>query len=202
MHILWLNNECRQVQNKYIVFLGILIDSVSMTVRFDLISSKSIRIELEVYLNILLTDKQLEIQDIRPICGKFNWFAEVVTSCWTIFDTTSPLIASINLLRVDLQCWIALLSSYCRNGILPPPWYIGFFQSRVWLETHTQCMWFNLMDMSTFTSTYISSNATEVHYISKRWDGILKDSRNSIYFELRSLSDFLDNSLGLHHPMA
>jgi hypothetical protein len=52
-----------------------------MTVRFDLISSKSIRIELEVYLNILLTDKQLEIQDIRPICGKFNWFAEVVTSC-------------------------------------------------------------------------------------------------------------------------
>ena len=53
-----------------------------MTVRFDLISAKSICIELEVYLNILLTDKQLEIQDIRPICGKFNWFAEVVTSCW------------------------------------------------------------------------------------------------------------------------
>lgn len=32
-----------------IVFLGILIDSVSMTVRFDPISAKSFRIELEVY---------------------------------------------------------------------------------------------------------------------------------------------------------
>ena len=63
-----------------IVFLGILIDSVSMTVRFDPIAAKSFRIELEVYLNILLADKHLDIQDIRPICGKLNWFAELVQS--------------------------------------------------------------------------------------------------------------------------
>ena len=38
-----------------------------MTVRFDPISAKSFRIELEVYMNILLADKHLDIQDIRPI---------------------------------------------------------------------------------------------------------------------------------------
>ena len=94
-----------------IVFLGILIDSVSMTERFDPISVKSFRIELEVYLNILLADNHLEIQDIRPICGKLNWFAELVqsgrmhiTSCSNYlrhYKCSYP--ASMNLLRMDLQ---------------------------------------------------------------------------------------------------
>ena len=87
---MWLYNECRQVQVRPADSLsGILIDSVSITVHFDPISAKSFRIELEAYLNILLADKHIEIQDNLPICGKLNWFAELVqsgrmhiTSCW------------------------------------------------------------------------------------------------------------------------
>jgi hypothetical protein len=37
-------------------------------------------------------------------------------------------------------------------------------------------------------------NATEVHHVSKHWDGTLEDKSNSMYFELRSLSDFLDET--------
>ena len=75
-------NPAKFKYGQHIVFLGILIDSISMTVRFDPISAKSFRIELEVYLAILLADKHLTIQDIRPICGKLNWFAELVQSRW------------------------------------------------------------------------------------------------------------------------
>jgi hypothetical protein len=47
---LWLYNGDIFKYGQQIVFLGILIDSASMTVRFDPISAKSFHIELEVYL--------------------------------------------------------------------------------------------------------------------------------------------------------
>ena len=82
-------NASKFKYGQQIVFLGILIDSVTMTVRFDPISAKSFRIELQVHLNALLVNKHLDFHCIRPICGKLNWFAELVqsgrlhiTSCW------------------------------------------------------------------------------------------------------------------------
>ena len=51
------------------------------------------------------------------------------------------------------------------NVIPPPPWFIESFQPRVWLRTHTQCMWSNLMrlvpmDMDTFTPTSTQPRST------------------------------------------
>jgi len=185
-----------------IVFLGILIESVSMTVRFDPISAKSFRIELEVYLNILLADKHLDIQDIRPICGKLNWFAELVqsgrmhiTSCWNYlrhYKSSYP--ASMNLLRMDLQWWIALLSSWERDSSTTLVYRILSAES---LARDPQSVYVVQSDASgTDGYGYFHSylNATEVHYVSKRWDGTLEDKSNSMYFELRSLSDFLDET--------
>jgi len=37
-------------------------------------------------------------------------------------------------------------------------------------------------------------NDTEIHYVSKRWDGSLEDPCNLMCFELRFLSDFLDTT--------
>ena len=65
-------NATKFKYGQQIVFLGIRIDSISMAVQFDPISAKSFRIELEVYLAILIPDKHLAIQDIRPICGQLN----------------------------------------------------------------------------------------------------------------------------------
>ena len=120
-------NAAKFKYGQQIVFLGILIDSISMTVRFDPISAKSFRIELEVYLAILLADKHLAIQDIRPICGKLNWFAELVQSgrmhimsCWNylrFYKSSYP--ASMNILRSDLQWWIALLSEWEKDTFTP-----------------------------------------------------------------------------------
>ena len=82
-------NASKFKYDQQVVFLGILIDSVTMTVRIDPIAAKSFRIELQVHLNVLLANKHFDFHCIRPICGKLNWFAELlqsgrlhITSCW------------------------------------------------------------------------------------------------------------------------
>jgi len=120
-------NATKFKYGQQIVFLGILIDSVTMTVRFDSISAKSFRIELQVYLNLLLVNKHLDFHCIRPICGKLNWFAELVqsgrlhiTSCWNylrFYRSSYP--ASMNRLRQDFQWWIALLLEWERDTSSP-----------------------------------------------------------------------------------
>ena len=116
-------NAAKFKYGQQVVFLGILIDSVTMTVRFDPISAKSFRIELQVHLNVLLSNKHLDFHCIRPICGKLNWFAELVqsgrlhiTSCWNylrFYRSSYP--ASMNQLRQDFQWWIALLMEWERD---------------------------------------------------------------------------------------
>lgn len=95
-------NASKFKYGQQIVFLGIHIDSITMTVRFDPIAAKSFRIKLQVYLNF---------HCIRAIRGKLNWFAELVqsgrlhiSSCldYLRFHKSSyP--ASMNLLRLDFQ---------------------------------------------------------------------------------------------------
>ena len=64
----------------FILFLGILIDSTTMTVRMDVVVANSFRLELEIYLGMLIAGKHLDYHLIRPICGKLNWFAEILQS--------------------------------------------------------------------------------------------------------------------------
>ena len=71
-------NEAKFKSGQQIIFLGILIDSVTMTIRFDPVSAKSFRVKLQVYFDILLDNKHLDINLVRLICGKLNWCAEVV----------------------------------------------------------------------------------------------------------------------------
>jgi hypothetical protein len=51
-----------------------------MTVCIDAVVAKSFRLELEIYLVVLIGDKHLDYYLIRPICGKLNWFAEILQS--------------------------------------------------------------------------------------------------------------------------
>ena len=84
-----------------------------MTIRFDSISAKGFRVELQVYFDILSDNKHLDINIVRPICGKLNWYAEIVQSgrihiqsFWNYFrhhKRSYP--ASMIQLKKDIQWW-------------------------------------------------------------------------------------------------
>ena len=113
-------NDAKFKSGQQIVFLGILIDSVTMTIRFDSVSAKGFRVELQVYFDILLDNKHLDINIVRPICGKLNWYAEIVQSgrihiqsFWNYFrhhKRSYP--ASMIQLKKDMQWWLQLLTSW------------------------------------------------------------------------------------------
>ena len=106
-----------------VLFLGLLIDSTTMTVRIEAVVAKSFRIELEIYLRILIGGKHLDHHLIRPICGKLNWFAEIlqsgrlhIHSFWNYlkhYKASYP--ASMNQLRSDIQWW-AINKGNCKNS--------------------------------------------------------------------------------------
>jgi len=142
---------------------------------------------------ILLADKHLAIQDIRPICCKHNWFAELVqsgrmhiTSCWNYLRFhKSSYPASMNILRSDLQWWIALLSEWEKDTSTPLVYKILSADS---LARDPHSMYIVQSDASGvdgFGYFHSYLNDSEVHYVSKRWDGSLEDPCNSMCFELR-----------------
>ena len=196
-------NASKFKYGQQIVFLGILIDSVTMTVRFDPISAKSFRIELQVHLNALLANKHLDFHCIRPICGKLNWFAELVqsgrlhiTSCWNylrFYRSSYP--ASMNQLRQNFQWWIALFLEWERDTSSPLVYRI---LSADTLSRDPKSIYVVQSDASgTDGYGYYHSylNSKDLQYVSKRWDGSLDYPDNSMWFELRSLVDFLEEKL-------
>ena len=195
-------NASKFKYGQQVVFLGILIDSVTMTVRFDPIAAKSFRIELQLHLNVLLANKHLDFHCIRPICGKLNWFAELVqsgrlhiTSCWNylrFYRSSYP--ASMNQLRQDFQWWIALLLEWERDTSSPLVYRI---LSADTLSRDPASVYVVQSDASgTDGYGYYHSylNSKDLQYVSKRWDGSLDYPDNSMWFELRSLSDFLEET--------
>ena len=195
-------NASKFKYGQLIVFLGILIDSVTMTVRFDPTAANSFRIELQVYLDVLLANRQLDFHCIRPICGKLNWFAELVqsgrlhiTSCWNYLQFhKSSYPASMNQLRLDFQWWIALLMEWERDVSTPLVFRILSAETLARDPTSIYVVQSDASGTDGFGYYHSYLNATDVHYVSKRWDGALYHPDNSMYFELRSLADFVDDT--------
>ena len=189
-------------KNKYgqqVLFLGLLIDSTTMTVRIEAVVAKSFRIELEIYLGILISGKHLDHHLIRPICGKLNWFAEIlqsgrlhIHSFWNYlkhYKASYP--ASMNQLRSDIQWWIAILLSWedgqssglvfriiSSETLLSNPAAIYVIQSDA-----------SGTDGFGYFHSYLQSDS--IHYVSKSWEQPLEDPNNSMLFELYALLDYL-----------
>lgn len=62
------------------VLLGVLLDTTTMTMRFDATQAQGTRILLEQQLTIIAGNKHPDTTIIRHICGKLNWYAEVIQS--------------------------------------------------------------------------------------------------------------------------
>lgn len=196
-------NEAKFKSGQQIVFLGILIDSVTMTVRFDPVSAKSFRVELQIYFDLLLDNKHLDINLVRPICGKLNWYAELVQSgrmhiqsFWNYFrHHKRSYSASMIQLRKDMQWWIRLLTSWENDKSTDLVYRILSADA---LASDKESIYVVQSDASGvdgygyFHSHLYSRNP---EYVSKRWDGSLRHANNSMYFELYALLDFLKETV-------
>jgi hypothetical protein len=70
-----------------LTFLGLLLDTLSMTMRIDPISSAGFAMQLTDYMTRLQTKSRLELSEIYHIACKLNWFSEVIQSgCLHIHD--------------------------------------------------------------------------------------------------------------------
>jgi hypothetical protein len=63
-----------------LVFLGILLDCTTMTMRFDAVQARAFRLELLHFRDLLSDGKPVPATMLRHLCGKLNWYAEVVQS--------------------------------------------------------------------------------------------------------------------------
>jgi hypothetical protein len=106
--------------NQVLVYLGLIIDTVNMTVRFDPTQAGGFRAQLVKYYAIIDGGGVLDPPTIHHVCGKLEWFADVVQAgramsrTWWIYlkyldklnDSTK-----VQLLK-DTQWWIELLQHW------------------------------------------------------------------------------------------
>jgi hypothetical protein len=103
-----------------LVFCGILIDTVTMTLRFEPTAVAGFRSQLFHYLHLIKSGVELDKGAIHHVCGKLEWFAEVIQSgrlhCqtwWSYLKYGVKLHPSIlNRLIKDTEWWLSILHSW------------------------------------------------------------------------------------------
>ena len=104
------------------VFLGILIDSTTMTCRIDKVQAAGFKQQLLLYLERLrVKGGDLDLQTVRHVAGKLSWYCEVIQSgrmhinAWWLYAGTleewhnnrdiPPVIA-------ELEWWVGILGQW------------------------------------------------------------------------------------------
>ena len=103
-----------------LIFLGVLLDTTSMTMRIDSSQCRGFREQLLAYRYTLATTRRLDLSTLYHLSGKLNWFSEVVQcgrlhlhSLWE-YQTTAPIISNALLKAIlrDLDWWDVLLEKW------------------------------------------------------------------------------------------
>lgn len=104
------------------VLLGVLADTRTMTLRFDPTQCQGMRLILEDQISRIQQDKSPDVSLVRHICGKLNWYAEILQSGrlhisqWWNYCNHGPLHATHkSFLIQDTKWWIAILSIWEKN---------------------------------------------------------------------------------------
>jgi len=108
-----------------LTFIGILIDTVSMSVRIDKDQAGAFLVQLRHYRQHLLAHSHLSEDSLRHLAGKLNWFSEVcqggrihIHSLWRCISQSSqrriaPL--TLQLLLKDLDWWEKKLTCWANS---------------------------------------------------------------------------------------
>ena len=103
-----------------LVWLGILIDTTTMTIRIDSLQSQGFLHQLKIYEEQILLKRNLDLSTLRHISGKLNWYSEVISSgrlhirsLWD-YTTSHPNVTEelINRIVKDLKWWKNKLESW------------------------------------------------------------------------------------------
>lgn len=182
-------------------FLGVLIDTNTMTLRFDATQSKGVRLQLESYLRCIKARKHLDHTTIRHVCGKLNWYSEVVQSgrihikSWWNYERHGKDIydATLYLLIQDTQWWIDLLSSWEDGRSSSAEYRIMSHDELLKDRTSIHVIQSDASGIDGYGYYYSYLYDKDAQYTSRRWrpsDGVGLDT-SSHFFELLALKDFL-----------
>jgi hypothetical protein len=108
------------------VFLGLLIDTLRMTLSFDPIQCQYMLYKLKEVTDSWTNEKHLQHEELRHIAGKLNWFSEVLQSgrlhnaMWWQYThhpaATWAALSKRKLLMADVEWWQAQLEIWAKGG--------------------------------------------------------------------------------------
>jgi hypothetical protein len=188
-----------------LTFLGVLIDSTTMTMSFDPIQVQSVLTLLTYCISQIRLRKLLPKSTIEHICGKLNWYSEVVQSgrlhlrsWWSYLRFGVNLTAALHSrLLADALWWSNLLQSWAQAGHHGVEYHI-LSASELLIDPHS--IYIMQSDASgTDGFGYFSGyyEDTELQYVSKRWSNSRVHWSASDFSshsdELEALADFLVN---------
>jgi len=183
------------------VFLGILIDSVSMTCRIEKVQAAGFKQQLLLYVASLKAGQDIDIQTVRHIAGKFSWYCEVlqsgrmhINSWWAYASTIDTAMPHRDLSWVidDTLWWIDIMDHWEKD------------------ESSAQaCKIFNSSEILANPRSFqlVQSDSSGIHgrgyvcsyygqkdykYYSKTWDTLPCGSHSG---ELQALLDYFRNDL-------
>lgn len=184
---------------RQLVFLGVLIDTMNMTLRFDKTQSRGMMMQMESYLSVLQSSQNLDHSTVRHVCGKLNWYAEVVQSgrlhiqAWWLYEKHSSQLfeRSREQLLTDTKWWIELLKQWSEGESKDVEYKIW---SAAELIDDPHSLLIVQSDASGtdgfgYYSGYYSDPELEYKYVSKSWT--TPPNGKSHTEELLALEDFL-----------
>ena len=188
-----------------LTFLGVLIDSTKMTMSFDPVQVTSVLTLLTYCLSQIRLHKALPKSTIEHICGKLNWYSEVVQSgrlhlrsWWSYLRFGVKLSSALHSrLLADTVWWSTLLQTWANSGHSGVEYKI-LSASELLLDPHS----IHIMQSDAsgtdgfgyFSGFYSDS---ELQYVSKCWPQSrvhwTASDFSSHADELEALADFLSN---------
>ena len=189
--------ECGQ----RLTFLGVLIDTVSMRLRFDPVQARGLLSQLTAHRLLLLRGRDLDHSVIRHVAGKLGWYSEVLQSgrlhihSWWLYcrygDKLSP--ALRRQLVADIDWWRQVLRLWASDT--PSPLDYRILSASELLADPTS-MWILQSDASGtdgFGYYYGHRSTVSPMFVSKSWppDYCYTSSHEA---ELLALSDFVQSA--------
>ena len=107
------------------LFLGILINSIRMTISFDAVQARGMKMQLETHLSRMRSGFDLDKGTVRSVAGSLNWYSEVlqsgrlrIRSWWSYVHHGKELGQAMRLrLERDTEWWIAVLTKWGDSDI-------------------------------------------------------------------------------------
>lgn len=186
---------------KRMTFLGVELNTETMRLSFDRTQSKGMRIQLESYLEKIVSRNHLDPGVIRHVCGKLNWYSEVVQSgrihiaSWWNYQRHHYRLSDIGLkqLVVDTMWWINLLHTWELNNSSRLEYSILSAEELISRNDSITVLQSDASGPHGFGYhfSYYGDDAGSAKWVSKRWPINHQYNVSSHSDELMALKDFL-----------